>query len=488
MSERSVVNFHALSGEIFPPSDIKPPIIPPGLMWLDLPTRWWTNVYEPPSTATEAAVWSNVHLSSVILASLIAPEILRGGQRVGRIYRAGPYVVALKPCLFQELGLWLDRGEWLRLDTHMGGRNLAELYAFHHSKPYRDAITAIGLRNGVVRSDGAMIPIRGLKGWAQRLHPLHQETATIPADLWYSIGSKVVTYQNAAGLGVAQVIRLPPLPQPRPDVYHTIWGHSLSSDVQWVETFPRPPYFLYAAEQMFRQREADILLVTDEFLADSLARLYSGSVFSAVPGGLKNLPSADLTSLRDRKVKVVLVREDIPHGLRIEAALRRAGVAEAFFLSSVPGVPRPFADLDAVAAAERLDLLPVLDGDRPVSDDIVVFKAGESIPGLAVERPMIINPIVRGGDLVWIYGEPKTGKTWLALILAHLVSVGEGRVGPWSGVDPVRVFLVALLQTSQPCVGMDSARKGLGRCRTSRGVTLRVRSCSWRSDGIAATG
>ncbi len=34
----------------------------------------------------------------------------------------------------------------------------------------------------------------------------------------------------------------------------------------------------------------------------------------------------------------------------------------------------------------------------------------------------------------------------------------------------------------------SSARDGSGPCRTSRGVTLRVRSCSGRSGGIAATG
>jgi Condensation domain len=45
----------------------------------------------------------------------------------------------------------------------------------------------------------------------------------------------------------------------------------------------------------------------------------------------------------------------------------------------------------------------------------------------------------------------------------------------------------ALLQTSALWVGMGSVR-GNGSCRTSRGVTSRVKSCSGRSGGIAAMG
>jgi hypothetical protein len=53
---------------------------------------------------------------------------------------------------------------------------------------------------------------------------------------------------------------------------------------------------------------------------------------------------------------------------------------------------------------------------------------------------------------------------------------------------PGAALLRALLQTCPLLVGMGLRDGGCGQCRTSRGVTSRVRSCSERSVGIAAMG
>lgn len=398
--------------------------------WLVGPYPWPVAVYQPPSTSADIMLWLDVHLYGDVAAWTVARAILPNGHRTGRLYRAGPYVLALKRSRVPEFGWELEHGGWGRLDTGAYGRNLLELYSYVHRRPYRDAVIAIGAMAGLVGSDGTVRQLRNVSHWSQGLHPLHPDDSAFLLDP--APHSKMLTYRSAVGHAVAQVVRVQSWLTLPIDLYRSIWRHSRSMGAQWIEAFPRPPYPLLNADQIFGRRKADIIFGTDEFVAQELGWRFADWVLSAVAGGLEKLPRADLTSLRARRVGVVLRRKDIPHGRRIEAALRRAGVAETFFLAGAPDKPRSFNELDAVAAAEGLELLPVLDGDQPAPGAAVVWEAGQPIPGGAVERPMIINPIVRAGDLVWIYGEPKSGKSWLALTLALLAVGDAGVVGRWN--------------------------------------------------------
>lgn len=421
---------------LFPASML---FIPPGLFE---PYPWPVNLYEPPSTPADVQLWSDVQLHSVVAVWPVARTILPNGHRTGRLYRAGFYVVALKRSRVPEFGCDLARGEWVHLGSGARGRNLPELYSYVHWRPYRDAVIAIGAMAGLVGSDGTVRRLRNLPHWSQELHPLHPDDSAFLLDPAYPPHSTMLTYRNAVGHAVAQVVRVQSWLTPPIDLYRSIWRHGRGTDTQWVETFPRQPYPLFNANQIFGRRETDIIFAADEFVADELGRRFGECVLSAVPGGLENLPQADLTSLRARRVGVVLQRKDIPHGRCIEAALLRAGVAETFFLLSAPGKPTSFAELDAVASAEGLDLLPVLEGDQPVPGAVVVWEAGKPIPGGAAERPTIINPMLRAGDLVWIYGEPKCGKSWTAQDLAVLASVGAGTLGRWKAVERAGVLYV----------------------------------------------
>jgi hypothetical protein len=404
--------------------------------------RWWVSSYEPPLTPTDVTLWSDVHLFSVIAAPVVARAILRDGRRNGHLYRAGPYVVALRRSLVPELNVPLARGEWIRLDSGLCGRNLLELYAYENIKSYRDAVVAIGMMAGVIAADGAVRPLRSQRRWGPELHPLHWDDPAYHPNLPYPPNKLGLSYRNAAGHPVAEVIRITSWPALPLDFYRSLWRHSLSKDTQWIETFPRPPYPLFNADQVFGRREENIFFVENEFVAHELGLRFADYIFSAVPGGLKNLGDADLTSLRARRVGIIFRREDILYGRRIEAALRLAGVADAFFVLRASNTQRSFADLDAVAAAEGIDLLPLLDDHAAGPGNVIVWEAGEPMPDAAVERPLIIKPIVRAGDLVWIYGAPKSGKTWLALVLANLASIGKGAVGPWTAVEPSGVLYV----------------------------------------------
>jgi hypothetical protein len=71
-----------------------------------------------------------------------------------------------------------------------------------------------------------------------------------------------------------------------------------------------------------------------------------------------------------------------------------------------------------------------------------VIAAGEPIPGGDDVRRILFDPIISEGYLVWLYAEPKIGKTWLALALAHALARGNSIVGRWRTIDPVGVLYV----------------------------------------------
>jgi hypothetical protein len=395
----------------------------------------------PPQSPPEVALWSDVHLYGMVALGVVVRKILPDGRRHGRLYRAGSCAVALKRCDHREIGLPLERGAWIDLRTGECGSNPLDLYARVHRRSYRDAVLAIGAEAGLIGPGREVSRLVEVRRWRQERHPLHPEGAAFLPPWGYPVGSEYLTYFNTAGHAVAQVIRYPGMDGGVLDAYRSIWRHCQGAESQWIETFPQSPYPIFNAHDVFRRADCDVILVEDEFVARDLAFRHSTHVFSAVPGGLRNLPQADLRGLRNRRVRIVLRQNDLCAGLQIHDALRQAGVDDPWFSLDHHGPARRFADMAEVAAAEGIELLPCPAAASP-SESVVVWAAGGPVPDGDVERQWILDPIVREGDLVWIYAEPKIGKTWLALALSLAASVGGGQVGPWTAVEPVGVLHV----------------------------------------------
>lgn len=100
-----------------------------------------------------------------------------------------------------------------------------------------------------------------------------------------------------------------------------------------------------------------------------------------------------------------------------------------------------FDKLDEVAVRMGIEVLPLQD-DPQKTPTAVVSQAGEPIPGSDIIRKMLLAPIIREGYLVWMYAEPKAGKTWLGLAIAYAIASRNGMVGKWSSPDPHGVLLV----------------------------------------------
>lgn len=100
-----------------------------------------------------------------------------------------------------------------------------------------------------------------------------------------------------------------------------------------------------------------------------------------------------------------------------------------------------FTELETYAAKIGLTLLP-LPREEEVRDEVVISQAGELIHSGTEERKMLLDPIIREGYLVWLYAPAKTGKSWVALAIAHAVALPSGVLGKWTSPDPHGVFFV----------------------------------------------
>jgi hypothetical protein len=69
-------------------------------------------------------------------------------------------------------------------------------------------------------------------------------------------------------------------------------------------------------------------------------------------------------------------------------------------------------------------------------------EPGEKIPGSDVVRKNILSPLIKSGELVWIYGPEKSGKSWLSRTLAHVISYGADFLGKYQAASGLRVLYI----------------------------------------------
>ncbi|WP_170958878.1 AAA family ATPase [Magnetospirillum sp. 15-1] len=182
-------------------------------------------------------------------------------------------------------------------------------------------------------------------------------------------------------------------------------------------------------------------------LVETEAQAWAGTdrerIYSTVPDGLANLALADLAALRDRNVVVVLGVETLPWSGRIHHALLNARVATASFISDYNDTPVSFETLEKTAAELGIDLLLTPTNDTAVGgSSVVVASAGQALLGGNDLRRMLLDPIIREGYLIWLYGEPKSGKSWMAWSIADAVATGNSTLARWKSSEPCDVLLV----------------------------------------------
>lgn len=396
----------------------------------------------PPLSFSEVELRSAVHFYALVNATQIAKKMVPNGIRQHDFWQSRDIVVNLRPRFMFEAYRFMGRGGWVCQNTNVSGENVIELYAFLHNCSYLDAIYAIGREAGVVGENGAILKHHKNRLWIEERHPLSLENISHDASLCPSVQTEIQTYYNQSQHPILRAIRHNSWLSESITTYKTLQRHHKSHQSQWLESLPQAPYPIFNAQLLSFQPNRLIVLVNDEFEAAELTCKYNGFVFIAIPGGLKNFPSSNLELLRERRIRVVISHKDLEVGHRIQRALQTAGVGDAHFVLDHNDTPKPFDSLEAVAKDRGVMLLPPTTSELLPLESVVICAAGERIPGADKIRNILLNPIIREGELVWIYAEPKIGKTWTGLSIAYSISMGKSTIGRWSTKDSSGVLYV----------------------------------------------
>ncbi|WP_298285223.1 AAA family ATPase [Acidocella sp.] len=422
---------------------------PPGLGRLRWRPAW---AYQPPHCSDEVALWSAVHLHALANTTQIVQKILPEGRRQDNLWRDGSIIVALRRGYVREVNCILDRGAWGCLSSDWWGGNIVELYAYVNRRNYREAIYALANEGKLTGLNNESYPKNQINQWHQVRDPLHPDFESHLLPWCYPHDSDILVYYNVDGHPILQVIRHR-LPNGKTIcTYRSPWSYRGGPISQWVEILPQRPFPIYNANMIQSGGASEVFLVENEFLANErsknerLAHMWNWEepkrVFIAVPCGLKNLPEADLAPLRGQKIFVILGQNDLEEGSCIQHALQNAGAIEVHFSIDGGETFTSFANLEKIAEQRNIILRsPPL--KRIVSTKTqFVIPAGERIPGGDDVRLDLISPIIRTGDIIWLYAAPKTGKTWIALSMAYAVARGNCNIASWHTNDPAGVLYV----------------------------------------------
>ncbi len=218
--------------------------------------------------------------------------------------------------------------------------------------------------------------------------------------------------------------------------------HSKTQLLRWLPVYPETGLFFQ--DDLPNQMEKDILFMPDENAAleevhkpgHKSARIgvFSYPVPLACPGGLNRLHTADVTMTAGKRVHIVvpeMLQQDEPVLSRIEQKFSGAGAASVQFYP---------------AGQRRAQAFRKTDFDRAktpsVSAGWSITKPGEKIPGSDILRKKVLYPLIESGQLIWLYGPEKSGKSWLARSMAHVISYGGTFLEKYEAATGLKVLYI----------------------------------------------
>jgi len=407
--------------------------------------------YQPPLSASDRDLWSSVHRYCLTKAIHVVRKILPNGRSDGHLLRDDSYIVALKRIDDDEVGWELNQGGWVCLRDGCHGETPVELYAHENRTSFTEAIYAIAGEARLIGANGELLPDLNAGQWREDRQPLHPDFALSSRymPLSYPRDCEEYCYRNALDHTILRAFHWPDAEGV--PVYRTLQRNHRTHESRWAEIFSHPPHPLYNEPLIRRHSRALVILVEDEARAEALAERNPERVYSTVPGGLVNLPFASLELLRGRSVTVEMNRGTFPNGKLIRQSLHQAGVSAASFsllkswntLWHQSVMEQPFEFLEEVAERHGYVLRPIpAESEAVTVSSVVITRAGEPIARGQQVRQVLLSPIISEGYLVWMYGEPKCGKSWMGQSIAHAVAMGNKTIGPWRSKEPCGVLLV----------------------------------------------
>ena len=91
-----------------------------------------------------------------------------------------------------------------------------------------------------------------------------------------------------------------------------------------------------------------------------------------------------------------------------------------------------------------------------------ITKPGEKIPGSDIIRKKVLYPLIESGQIIWLYGPEKSGKSWLARSMAHVISYGGTFLEKYEAATGLRVlYMDSEMEPDKLEAAADKELKGL---------------------------
>jgi hypothetical protein len=233
------------------------------------------------------------------------------------------------------------------------------------------------------------------------------------------------------------------------NTFFSLMRHSLTRDLRWFPIYPPPETGLFYNDDKQGWLESDVLFMPDEdsvfaFEEDQLGYekgFIVPPVPLACPGGLKRLPDANVFMTSGKRVHIV-VPQNLQGDTSLLSALAKAfSTAGAESLSFYHPTGFDYTFLATTQAFQKFDFAAEKSKGASVAMRTVTMP-GEKIPGSEIKRRAVLHPLIKSGQLVWIYGPEKSGKSWLARSIAHVISYGSKFLGKYQATPGLKVLYI----------------------------------------------
>jgi len=335
-------------------------------------------------------------------------------------------MVAIRHTRIAPAGMPFAPGTWIDVSRNIVGNDLTELVAYLNGKTYSESLQMLA-----GHLDTTAASAKFSSSWIQERNPLRTDLLPIPL-----VSSHL--YQNEYG---------DPIMISKGDIcqngemailYFTIWRNKRTGEMVVLEAFPEHPLPMYNSDFLSKYLDTPVYIVTDETTAR--ACLSSRFISSAVPGGIANIPFADLRLLKGRIVGVQMVEQSFPYIQRIVHALKAAGVQEVRFRLDESQTEMSVDEAERLAARKEVNQLPLINGERSsVSLKAVNALTLRDMP--LKPRGHVLEPIILTQGLVMLCAHRGVGKSHVALGMAVACATGSTFLA-YGAPKPVRVLFV----------------------------------------------
>ncbi|TWI61021.1 AAA domain-containing protein, partial [Desulfobotulus alkaliphilus] len=390
--------------------------------------------------------------------------------------------VCFKKCILKEKNkgvVVIPFGGWYDEHNKKYGAGLWSLYSYVTGKDMTKAMDIIQKYGDSLSSHKFDDDKR--KRWCRQIKVPLKDHDFFLFDIFEGNPCEVLTYYTSSGIKTEEVQFWKLSDKLIVPVYYTLWAFHDNRNCFSQMQFPEKPYSLYNLHLLPKNPQeiyvSNIIFVSDEMEADRLAKQafssfsggshdkavrifrkknigcdfdkvssgtifgpeFSPYVFTTCFNGFAGIKDADLSPLEGNSIRLYLQEDspDVKHLPEAIKSLKKAGCSEILV---------KIGNLEFVEADEYLknigrgkEVQGLIDV-APAAKGLATIKNRSS--GSNIKRKTLIDPIIKEGDLVVIYGEEKTFKSWFGYSLAYALGVGNHSIARWNSGEPLRVLYV----------------------------------------------